>query len=255
MKAIVLAAGRGKRLGSDRPKSLSELGEGSLLSRMLVAIDACGVSEITVVSGFQAPVLEAAAKAVPLKQAKLRTVENPEFTRGSVVSLLRGAEVAFGADDVLIMDADVLFPRALLRRLIDSKRQNAFLLDRRSEMGGEEMMLAARNGRVLRIARRVDARGYEVLGEGVGFLKLRAADQPLLMAELERLIAEKGPDREYEEAIDRLLGRLEVGYEEVGETPWTEVDFAEDLALARDELLPQVEALDDSDARLRRDRG
>lgn len=244
MRAIVLAAGRGKRLGSDRPKSLSEVGSSSLLARMLLALDACGVDEVTVVSGFQAPLLEAAAKAVPLRRARLGTVENPDYARGSVVSLLRGAEAAFGADDVLVMDADVLFPRALLRRLIDSRHPNAFLLDRRSQMGGEEMMLAARGGRVLRIARRVDPRGYEVLGEGVGFLKLRAADQPLLRTELERLIAERGPDREYEEAIDRLLGRLVVGWEEVGETPWTEVDFVEDLERARRELLPRVEALD-----------
>jgi choline kinase len=111
-------------------------------------------------------------------------------------------------------------------------------------MGGEEMMLAARGGRVLRIARRVDPRGDEVLGEGVGFLKLRRADQPLLRAELERVVAEHGPDREYEEAIDRLLGRLDVRYEQVADLPWTEVDFPEDLARARGELLPEIERLD-----------
>lgn len=246
MKAIVLAAGRGRRLGSDRPKSLHAVGERSLLARMLQALDLEGIDELVLVSGFEAGQLEAAARAVPLRRARLRTVQNPDFARGSVLSLLRAAEACFGEDELLIMDADVLFPRALLRRLIDSPHRNAFLLDRRSEMGGEEMMLAARGGRVLRIARRVDPRGYEVLGEGVGFLKLSRADQPLLQAELARLVEERGPDREYEEAIDRLLGRLDVRFEEVGELPWTEVDFQEDLARARDELLPQVERLDAS---------
>lgn len=244
MKAIVLAAGRGKRLGSERPKSLSMLGQRSLLERMLRALDAEGLDELLVVSGFEAGQLEAAARAVPLTHARLRTLENPRFANGSVLSLLRGLEGSCGEDELLIMDADVLFPRALLRRLIRSPHPNAFLLDPRSEMGGEEMMLASRGGRVLRIARRVDPRGYEVLGEGVGFLKLRAADQPLLRAELERLVAERGPDREYEEGIDRLLGRLAVHYESVADLPWTEVDFAEDLARARDELLPSIEALD-----------
>lgn len=244
MKAIVLAAGRGKRLGSERPKSLSAVGERSLLARMLLALDREGVEELLVVSGFQAGQLEAAAREVPLQRARLRTLENPQFARGSVLSLLRGLEGSCGEGPLLIMDADVLFPRLLLRRLIDSPHPNAFLLDPRSEMGGEEMMLACRGGRVLRIARRVDPRGYQVLGEGVGFLKLRAADQPLLRDELQRLVAEHGPDREYEEGIDRLLGRLEVRYESVGDLPWTEIDFAEDLERARGELLPQVEALD-----------
>ena len=69
------------------------------------------------------------------------------------------------------MDADVLYPAELLRRLVGSAHENCVLLDASSKETGEEMMLGTRGGRVCTIARRVGSE-WELAGESVGFAKV-----------------------------------------------------------------------------------
>ena len=58
------------------------------------------------------------------------------------------------------------------------------------------------------------------------------------------MVSEGQVDADYEQALDRFLAEAEVGFERVGDLPWTEVDFPEDLRRARDEVLPAIEALE-----------
>ena len=244
MKAVILAAGRGRRLSGDEPKSVLDVGGASLLARMLEALTACGIDEAIVVVGYEANLVRQRALALPeAKRPTLSFLLNPQFTQGSILSLWAARE-RFGDDDLLVMDADVLFPTPLLRRLVESPHRSAFLLDPRSSAGGEEMMLVAKGGRVLRIARSVDPSQGDRLGEGVGFLKVAREDQPQLEAALRTLVDAGEHDRDYEDAIDRFLGEVNVGYEEVGDLPWTEIDFPEDLERARGEVLDAIQALE-----------
>ena len=161
-------------------------------------------------------------------------MEKPYYKKGSILSLWAAREEF--TDDLLIMDADVLFPDDLLSRLVHSKHPNAFLLDPRSESTGEEMMLMVKGDRVLRIARNVDAK-YDLLGEGVGFLKVSRKDLPMLEEALASLITAGHDNADYENAIDLFLQKTNVGYEPVGSLPWTEVDFPEDVERAEREIL------------------
>jgi choline kinase len=239
VRAIVLCAGRGRRLGQAGPKALADVGGRTLLARLLDALAAQGVGDVVLVVGYEAGQVRAAVRG-----RDVRVVENPRWERGSVLSLWTAREHLDGRDDALVMDADVLFPREALRRLLASPHATALLLDRGVNPSGEEMLVLARGGRVLRLARAVDSTGADVVGEGVGFLKVGRADQAALRAALEGLVDAGEVDRDYEDAIDRFLGVARAGYEDVTDLPWTEVDFPEDLEAARADVLPAVERLD-----------
>ena len=64
------------------------------------------------------------------------------------------------------------------------------------------------------------------------------------MRRLEQVIREGDGLNEYEDALHLLVGQRHVGWEDVTGLPWTEIDFAEDLRRARDEVLPEVVRLD-----------
>ena len=230
MKAIILAAGRGRRLGdsvTEHPKCLIEIEGHTLLDRMLDALAAVGVERTTVVVGHLAEQIQAAVAGRP----GVSTVYNPEFQKGAILSLWTAREDLDA--DVLIMDADVLFPVSLLRRLVESPHANCFLMDTSAANDGEAMMLMACGGRVLDITRGL--RGdFDACGESIGFLKLDRNGA----ATLRRLLGEAlqgGRDGiEHEEVYPALMRECVLGYEAVGDTPWTEVDFPEDVERARE---------------------
>jgi L-glutamine-phosphate cytidylyltransferase len=146
-------------------------------------------------------------------------------------------------DDIIIMDADVLFPVALLARLARSSHANCFLLDGSSENSGEEQMLLTRSGRVLNIVRGGSG-DFDVVGESVGFLKVSRTDTPLLRSILEDFVAQGRDTIEHEEAFPVFLAQRVVGFERVDDLPWIEIDFPTDLEQAERDVLPQILALD-----------
>lgn len=237
MKAIVLAAGVGKRLGAyaqGLPKCLVPIGGMPLLVRMLSSLKRLGIMERVVVVGYQKEKIEEVIKQDPEGLGSVRLRVNPDFRKGSILSLWTVQDEM--DDDLLVMDADVLFPDALLSRLVDSPHRNALLLDPRSDSTGEEMMLMVRGGRVVHIGRKVEDR-YDLIGEGVGFLKVSRRDAPLLRQSLEHLVGEGKVDHDYEDAIDLFLQKAMVGYELISDLPWTEIDFPEDVERAEKEVL------------------
>ncbi|WP_437620836.1 NTP transferase domain-containing protein [Sorangium sp. So ce1151] len=229
MRAILLAAGRGRRLGRDAPKCLVSIDGKTLLERHLVNLAESGVTDLTIVVGFRRELIEEALGALR-PRLKVELIHNPRFVHGSIVSLHTAAERL--SQGGLWMDADVLYPAALLRRLVTSPQENCLLVDASSEETGEEMMVGVRAGRVLKIARRV-GRDWDVAGETVGFAKVGAEGGRVMQRLLEEEVSAGRLDQEYEAAMDRAFQEVPFGIERVDDLPWTEIDFEEDIEKAR----------------------
>jgi len=240
MRAILLAAGSGRRLQRPLPKCLIDIGGMTLLSRALRALAAVEVSEVWVVVGYRHERITAELNRCP-SPVSVRCVRNDAFLSGSVRSLWAAREAMTG--EVLVMDADVLFPVHLLRRLVQSPHSNCVLGDPRSSFTGEEMMLTIHGDRVWDITRGVRDPS-QVLGEGVGFYKLDHLAAHSLRGLLEEWMASGRDHEEYEEAFRVLFKSCVFGYELVGDLPWTEIDFPEDINKAEQTVWPQIRALE-----------
>jgi choline kinase len=240
MRAILLAAGSGRRLQRPYPKCLVEIGAMTLLSRALRALAAVGVSQAWVVVGYRHELItaELTRHSPPLAVV---CVKNEAFLRGSVRSLWVAREALDGP--VLVMDADVLFPVQLLRRLVTSPHANCVLADPRSRFTGEEMILTQHEARIWDIARGV-LDPSQALGEGVGFYKLDRSAAQSLRQLLEEWVASGGDDQEYEEVFRTLFKCCVFGYELVSDLPWTEIDFPQDILRAEQEIWPQIQGLE-----------
>jgi choline kinase len=229
MRAILLAAGRGRRMGSAEPKCLISIEDRTLLERHLANMAEAGISALTLVVGYEKERILAALAELP-RALPVEIVENPRFVHGSIVSLqVAGDRLLDGA---VWMDADVLYPAALLRRLVASPHESCVLLDGRSEESGEEMMVGVKDGRVAKIARRVGS-GWEFAGESVGFTKVGPSGGRVMKRLLDEEVAAGRLDQEYEAAMDRAFAEVPFGYERVDDFAWTEIDFEEDVVKAR----------------------
>ena len=99
--AVLLAAGRGERMG-DRPKSLLELGGVPLIRRQLIALSGAGVDELVVVLGHYHEQIEPLVQDFPVT-----LVRNETPDAGQVSSLRLGlAALSARIDAVVVALAD-----------------------------------------------------------------------------------------------------------------------------------------------------
>lgn len=239
MKAIILAAGVGKRLWpvtQHHPKCLIKIGGETLLHRYLTSLASVGIRQADIVVGYKQEMIRDAVESDACG-VRVNFLVNDQFQRGSISSLWI-ARTAF-TDDAIVMDADVLFHREILRRLVQSPFENALLMDETVKQTGEECMVVVEGGRVVALTKKMPAR-YEYAGEGVGFLRVRQADSPHVVASLRTYVDREAWQMEYEDALIEYFRDVKVGHEKIGGLPWTEIDFPEDITKAEREILPRL---------------
>ncbi len=232
MKAIILAAGAGNRLRpitAKMPKALIKIGEKTVLERMLDSLISLGVNDICFVVGHMKHMIAGFA-GKKYDGARFKYILNPDYELGSIVSLWVARE-EFSGDDALLMDADVIFERDLLHRLVNSKTANCFLIDKNFSDTGEEMKVAALNKKIVQVARKI-SREHDEVGEGVGFCKISPAYHGELLKALEKSIC-LNRVCDYEMALDDFVRRSPTGFEDVTGLKWTEIDFEADIEKAK----------------------
>jgi choline kinase len=244
MRAVILAAGRGRRLGGfseARPKILLRFGGRSLLQRHLEILEHCGISEIAVVVGYRAQAIRDEIKALG-RAEQVKLIENPRYTEGSVVSLWSARDTFLNGEPSLLMDGDVLYDWRLMQRLTESRHANCLLMDRNIEPGDEPVKLCIAENRIVDFHKK-PRNDHEFHGESVGFFKLSAEIAAALLAGAEGYVTGGRPDQEYEEPLRDLIlaSAADVfGYEDITGLPWSEIDFALDAVRARSAIVPRL---------------
>lgn len=244
MKAVILAAGRGRRLGSagdERPKILLRFGGRTLLQRHIEILEYCGVRDIAVVVGYRAELVRDEIRRLG-RAGQIELVENPRYAEGSVVSLWSAAAAFAGEGSTLLMDGDVLYDWRLMQRLTRSDRANCLLMDRNIEPGEEPVKLCIAADRIVDFHKKPQ-HSHDFHGESVGFFRLSAKIGAALLAGAAEYVASGRHDQEYEEPLrDLILASAPgvFGYEDITGLPWAEIDFPLDVARARKSIVPRL---------------
>jgi choline kinase len=197
---------------------------------------------VAIAVGYQAEMIQDEIKRVGTQNC-VTTVYNPDYTRGSLISLWTLREHLTAGEDVLLMDADVLYDRRIIEQLVKTDIPNCFLLDRDFEPGDEPVKLCVHSNQLVEFRKQVAPDlVYDFSGESVGFFRFDGAIANRLATCTEQYVAEGRYEEPYEEAIRDLL--LETpdafGYEDITGLPWIEIDFPEDIQRAQNEILPQL---------------
>lgn len=114
LQAVILAAGKGTRMKSDKAKVLHEVGGRSLLGHVLAAVRGAGIPQTVVVVGHQAEAVRASAAAADVRFA----LQEPQLGTGHAVQMAVPALRPDGWTVVLAGDVPLL-RAATVRRLVD----------------------------------------------------------------------------------------------------------------------------------------
>ena len=141
------------------------------------------------------------------------------------------------------MDADVLYDRLMIEKLVNTNIKNCFLLDRDFEQGDEPVKLCVRENLLVEFRKKLAPDlTYDFAGESVGFFRFDRTFGERLAQATEEYVMNQKRDQPYEEVIRDLLLETpeQFSYEDVTGIPWIEIDFPEDILRAEKEILPKL---------------
>lgn len=235
MKAIILSAGQGSRLGhlvDDRPKCLIEFNGRTLLDRQLDSLDANGVAEAVVVTGFRDQLVEQALAARSGGPA-VRTIFNPFYkVADNTGSLYMAREALTG--DCLVWNGDTLVSNALMAMVIANERPGICVtIDRKDSYDDDDMkVIAATDGRLRAIGKRIRE---GVNAESIGLLAFRAGGAKRFREAIERAMrTAEGTTIWYLRVVHHLAQNGEVWTLDIDGEEWGEVDFPADVDAAQE---------------------
>ena len=234
MKAIILSAGQGSRLGhmtATRPKCLIEFNGRSLLDRQLDVLAANGVGEVVVVTGFADDQVEdvlARRNGGP----RVRTMFNPFYqVADNLGSLFIAREEIAG--DVLVWNGDTLVSEALMARVLANRAQRGICVtvDRKDSYDDDDMkVVVGDEGRLRAIGKRIPK---GVNAESIGLLAFRGDGAERFRDAIERAMRTKeGTTIWYLRVIHHLAQDSDVWTLDIAGEEWGEVDFPEDVDAA-----------------------
>jgi choline kinase len=233
MKAIILSAGQGSRLGhlvDDRPKCLIDFNGRSLLDRQLDTLEANGVHEAVVVTGFHDELVQQAIAARSGGPA-VRTIFNPFYkVADNTGSLFMAREELEG--DCLVWNGDTLVSRELMSKVVGNDREGICVtIDRKQAYDDDDMkVIAADDGRLRAIGKRISE---GVNAESIGLLAFRSGGAERFREAIERAMrTTEGTTIWYLRVIHHLAQNGEVWTFDINGEEWGEVDFPQDVEAA-----------------------
>ena len=234
MKAIILSAGQGSRLGhlvDGRPKCLIEFSGRTLLDRQLDTLEANGVQEAVVVTGFHDELVNDAI-AKRSSGPRVRTIFNPFYkVADNTGSLYMAREELSG--DCLVWNGDTLVSRPLMAKVVGNDRSGICVtIDRKPGYDDDDMkVVAAEDGRLRAIGKRISE---GVNAESIGLLAFRSGGAEQFRDAIERAMrTSEGTTIWYLRVIHTLAQTSEVWTLDINGEEWGEVDFPADVEAAQ----------------------
>lgn len=234
MKAIILSAGQGSRLGHlvhERPKCLIEFNGRTLLERQLDTLEANGVDEAVVVTGFHDDrVDEALAKRTGA--LSVRTVYNPFYKVADNTGSLYMARAELSGD-CLVWNGDTLVSNALMRRVLRNERPGICVtIDRKICYDDDDMKVVEEGGRLNAIGKRLKE---GVNAESIGLLAFRSGGAERFREAIEQALrTPEGTTIWYLRVIHHIAQTSDVWTFDIAGEEWGEVDFPSDVEAAQE---------------------
>ena len=231
MKALILAAGVGSRLApltDHLPKCLVEVNGTPVLMKQIENLHTCGITDITVVSGYLSHVLSSAVRG---KYPEIRILESVDYAVTNNMYSAYLARETMAGEAFLMMNADVFFDASVIRDLLDCPYPNAIAVDVGRYME-ESMKVSEREGKLTAISKTIPPE--QALGCSIDVYKFSAEAADAFFAKCAEYIEARNDRGQWSEvALRDILAYVDFHACPVGGR-WMEIDTPEDLALARE---------------------
>ena len=248
MKAIILGAGYGSRLGDltkNTPKNLLDINGKSILERQITRFQNNGINDILLIVGPH-------KEKYNLKN--VRYIQDENFDEHEQLSSLMVAKNEI-IDDVIITFADVLIDQQIMSQIIKSSQKIGLTVDLHWESNyvgrtehpiSEADLVSIQNDKIIKIQKNLKRQSNEQIGEFLGVMKMNVKGSEEFVKAYNFL--EESHEGKFHGSSSLKKGYLTDMIQELinmqkeikpifvnGE--WVEIDTSQDLEIARKKFL------------------
>lgn len=224
-----MVAGKGTRLHPltlKHPKSMYKLDEETtLLQRMVALIKKHDVkSDVVIVTGHMHRAIEEQVSGVTF-------IYNPFYEVTNSIASLLFAQEHMDADNVVLIDGDIVMSEELIRDVLCKPVDCATVLVDSSIKTDGDYNVEVSGDQVLVMSKELTS----YYGEYAGVTKLDYGSSLLMCKEINEMIEEGFYNQWYENALVQLIFKYDfrLYFKDISSYEWTEVDSVNDLLLAK----------------------
>ncbi len=221
MKAIILAAGEGKRLKKhfNIPKSFIQIPKigTTLIERNIDILRKYNVKRFIIVTGYKSNYF----KKLVNKDIKLKKIDkykklNNYYSLLSVKNLLKG--------ELIILFSDILVNQKILKNLCKIKKDICFVIDKNKKLK-DTMRVILKKNKIVDVGSHIDPKFAN--GNFIGIAKYSAVGSKILNKSLNE--DKSNFKKYYVRALDKAMKKNKVDYLDVNKNFWIEIDNEKDL--------------------------
>ena len=237
MKAIIMAAGVGKRLQSlniNKPKCLIAVGSTTLIRRSVNLLVSKGISDITVIVGFKGHLIRNELNN------DVAYFENPDFhSTNSIKSLWYAKDLL--DDDVLLLNGDLYYEHVILDYAINQTNPVVMLADS-TRIDNADYRFSFSDGQIDQFGKHLT--NQETDGEYIGIVRIDQCFIKTFKETLEEMITAGKSNIWWEDVLYSFIAeQIPIHYFDVAGTFWSEVDTLQDYNYLQSWIISQDRSL------------
>lgn len=235
MKALILAAGRGKRLKPITdyiPKTMIRINDKPILGHILSNLKECGIKDVLIGTGYMDEKIREYVGTGSQWGLNVNYCHNEDYaTTENIYSVMLAGEELQGEEFILI-NADDLFPPTIISKIMRTPGHIVLAVDGEGTLGSEEMKVKVNNGKVTKVTKKMNP--SDAHGEDIGIAKFSKKGGKAFFNKIKELVRKRGPNSYFQKAMDELATHdYPITYINVEGEPWIEIDDHFDLKWAK----------------------
>jgi choline kinase len=224
MDVVILAAGRGTRMGDlETPKCLIDLGGTKIIDHQINCFREIGVENIFVVTGHNSEMISNHL------DNKVTLIENPEYSNTNNLYSLWVAKKIL-KNDFICVYSDLFFHKKILQNCVNSKDEVCLVIEK--NIRDETMRVKIEGDYVIEINKIIPMNSAS--GNFIGLAKFKKESIDSLFSEISKLISQHSLNAYYTSAIESMIKKgKKIGFVETDNLPWMDIDEKHEIQEAR----------------------
>ena len=249
MQAIMLAAGKGSRLGKytkDNTKCMLNVHGKTLLERAIDALLEANIKDFIVVLGYKGENVKKYIKEKELdKKINITYIDNNVYDTTNNIYSLYLAKDYLVKDDTILLESDLIYDTSIVKKLVDSKYESAALIAKYEEWMDGTVVTLNKDNTINSFVEKKDFNYDEVnkYYKTVNIYKFsKEFSKRFYIPFLESYIKVYGNNDYYELVLKVISGLKEVKLHglPLNNEPWYEIDDSQDYDIANAIFAPSM---------------